>query len=196
MSAAVLGALISYMLINSFTPGPGNILTLNTMNRYGWKRGRRLFFGICCGYYCVQILCAAAVYGLSRWLTPALSVLRYIGGAYLIWLAIHIICSRPADDGEDTQPSFWTGFCLQFVNVKIYFYGMTALSGFIVPFYSGFLPLLTAELVIATVGSIASLTWAFFGVRIRNIYTRYYRVVNWILGIFLLYCAYMMVMKG
>lgn len=35
MSAIVLGALISYMLVSSFTPGPGNILTLNTMTNFG-----------------------------------------------------------------------------------------------------------------------------------------------------------------
>lgn len=193
MSAAVLGALISYMLVSSFTPGPGNILTLNTMTHYGWKKGRILFAGICCGYYCVQILCAFTIYCLSRWMMPVLSVLRYIGAVYLIWLAVHFIRSRPDYDDESRKPSFWTGFLLQFVNVKIWFYGMTALSSYIVPYYSGLLPLLIAELIIATVGSFASLTWALLGVSIKNIYSAHYRVVNWILGGFLFYCAAMMV---
>lgn len=193
MSAAVRWALISYMLVSSFTPGPGNILTLNTMTRYGWRKGRRLFTGICVGYYVVQILCAFAIYGLSRFLMPALSVLRYIGAAYLIWLTVHIIRSRPEYDDKAKKPSFWTGFLLQFVNVKIWFYGMTALSSYIVPYYSGLLPLLAAELVIATLGSLASLTWALLGVKIRNFYTAHYHAVNWILGAFLIYCALMMV---
>lgn len=192
MPAAVLSALISYMLVSSFTPGPGNILTLNTMTNYGWKKGCNLFYGICCGYYCVQIVCALAIYCLSRWLTPALEVLRYVGAAYLIWLTIHIIRSRPVEETESSRPSFWTGFVLQFVNVKIYFYGMTALNGYIVPYYSAFFSLLLAELVIATVGSLASLTWALLGVKIRGIYARYFRLINWIMGIFLLYCAFMM----
>lgn len=95
MPANALGALISYMLISSFTPGPGNILTLNTMTVYGWKKGRALFYGICAGYYCVQLICAFAIYGLSRYLAPVLSVVKYVGAAYLIWLAVHIIRSKP-----------------------------------------------------------------------------------------------------
>ena len=193
MTAAVRGALISYMLVSSFTPGPGNILTLNTMTRYGWNKGRRLFVGICFGYYCVQILCALTIYCLSRWMMPALSVLRYIGAAYLIWLAVQIVRSRPDYSGEEKKPSFWIGFLLQFVNVKIWFYGMTALSSYIVPYYAGLLPLFLSELIIATVGSAASLTWAFLGVKIRDIYSLHYRVVNGILCAFLIYCALMMV---
>ena len=193
MSAAVRWALISYMLVSSFTPGPGNILTLNTMTRYGWQKGRRLFAGICTGYYAVQILCAFAIYGLSRFLMPVLSILRYIGAAYLIWLTVHIIRSRPEYDDDVQKPSFWTGFLLQFVNVKIWFYGMTALSSYIIPYYSGLMPLLIAEFFIATLGSAASLTWALLGVKIRNIYAAHYRIVNWILGVFLIYCAFMMV---
>lgn len=124
---------------------------------------------------------------------PVLSVLRYIGAVYLIWLAIHIIRSKPNYSDEDRKPSFWTGFLLQFVNVKIWFYGMTALSSYIVPYYSGLWPLLIMELIIATVGSVASLTWALLGVSIKNIYSAHYRAVNWILGLFLIYCAIMMV---
>ncbi|MEI3504124.1 MAG: hypothetical protein V8Q42_10905 [Anaerovoracaceae bacterium] len=46
----------------AFTPGPGNILALNTITNYGWKKGRPLFFGIFAGYYCVQTICAIFVY--------------------------------------------------------------------------------------------------------------------------------------
>lgn len=152
-----------------------------------------MFFGICCGYFCVQILSAFTIYGLSRWMMPALSALRYIGVAYLIWLAVHIIRSSADYSDEAGDPSFWTGFLLQFVNVKIWFYGMTALSSYIVPYYSGLLPLLIAELIIASLGSAASLTWAVLGVKIRNIYATHYQVINWILGGFLVYCAFMMV---
>lgn len=195
MSANVLGALISYMLISSFTPGPGNILTLNTMTVYGWKKGRALFYGICVGYYCVQLLCAFAIYGLSRYLTPVMSVVKYVGTAYLLWLAVHIIRSKPESSSEKHNPSFWTGFLLQFVNIKIFFYGMTALSGYIVPYNDTLLALVVTELIIATVGSFASLTWAFLGVKIQHIYEKHYKFISWLLGAFLVYCAISMALS-
>ena len=191
-SSAVI-ALVSYMLINSFTPGPGNILTLTTMTNYGWKKGSKLFRGIICGYYVVQAICAVAIYALSVYLEPALNVIKYIGAAYLIWLAVHIARSKPDDTGKAKEPKFLTGFLLQFVNVKIYFYGMTCLAGFVQPYYSSFLALFLMEMIIATVGSIASLTWAGLGISIQKIYKKYYRIINIILALFLIYCAVMMV---
>lgn len=42
MTPATFTSLLGYMLACSFTPGPGNILALNTTSTYGWKRSRSL----------------------------------------------------------------------------------------------------------------------------------------------------------
>ncbi len=52
MNAAAFTSLLGYMIICSFTPGPGNILALNTISTYGWKRSRSLILGICLGICC------------------------------------------------------------------------------------------------------------------------------------------------
>ncbi len=194
MPASVLQALIVYMLVSSFTPGPGNILALNTVTNYGWRQGKKLIYGIFTGYYAVQILCAFAVYGLSQALTSALAWMKYIGAVYLVWLAVHMALSRPAGESQGKAPSFWTGFVLQFVNVKIYLYGLSALSGYIAPWYGKLWQLLAAELIIATLGSFATLTWSFAGIRLRRFYEAHFRPVNIILGLFLLYCAVRMIL--
>lgn len=193
MPVSAITALSAYMLINSFTPGPGNILTLTTMTTYGWKKGKTLFFGIICGYYCVQAICATAIFGLYHYLSPVLTVLKYLGGVYLLWLAVHIAKSKPDESGDAKESSFWTGFLLQFANVKIYFYGMTCLAGYIVPYYDSFSALLGSEMIIATVGSLASLSWAWLGIKIQKIYKKHHKLINFILAVFLIYCAWTMV---
>lgn len=40
MTAFVIGNFLLYCLINAFTPGPGNILALNTVTNYGWRKGK------------------------------------------------------------------------------------------------------------------------------------------------------------
>ena len=47
------------------------------------------------------------------------------------FLAIHIAVSKPTEDTKSKSASFIKGFMLQFVNVKIYLFGITALTGFI-----------------------------------------------------------------
>lgn len=60
-------SLVVCMLVCSFTPGPGNILALNTTGTFGWKRSRPLILGICLGYAMVQTICSVALYQLNLW---------------------------------------------------------------------------------------------------------------------------------
>ena len=164
MPMAVLSNFLIYCVINAFTPGPGNILALNTVTNYGYKKGKPLFFGIFAGYYVVQILCAIFVYGVNSLLPNVMEVMKYIGAAYILWLAIHIAFSKPSTENAEQSASFLKGFMLQFVNVKIYMFGVTALTGYVVGYMSSFPALLFFELVIATIGTIATCTWTGLGI--------------------------------
>ena len=107
MPGYVLGNFFIYAIINAFTPGPGNILALNTVTNYGYKKGRSLFFGIFAGYYVVQIICALFVYGVSAFMPNILGIMKYIGAAYILWLAIHIAVSKPESESTEKSASFF-----------------------------------------------------------------------------------------
>ena len=190
MPMAVLSNFLIYCVVNAFTPGPGNILALNTVTNYGYKKGKPLFFGIFAGYYVVQILCAIFVYGVNSLLPNVMEVMKYIGAAYILWLAIHIAFSKKTSENTEQSASFLKGFMLQFVNVKIYMFGVTALTGYIVGYMSSFPTLLFFELVIATIGTIATCTWIGLGVLIQKFYLRHFRVINIILALTLLECVW------
>lgn len=190
MPLYAIGNFLIYCIINAFTPGPGNILALNTVANYGYKKGKPLFFGIFAGYYVVQILCAVFVYGVTTFLPNIMGVMKYIGAAYILWLAVHIAISKPTSESMEHSASFLKGFMLQFVNVKIYMFGITALTGYIVEFNSSFPALLFFELVIATIGTIATCTWIGIGVLMQKFYLEHYRIINIILALTLLECIY------
>ena len=181
-----------YAIVNAFTPGPGNILALNTVTNYGWKNGKRLFFGIFAGYYAVQIICAIFVYGVGTFLPNALHVMKYIGAAYILWLAIHIAVSKPEPAADTGSASFMKGFLLQFVNVKIYMFGITALTGFIAPYSTALMVVIGFELLIATIGTIATMTWIGVGILIQKVYLNHYRIINIILALTLGECIWSM----
>lgn len=190
MPGYVIGNFFIYSVINAFTPGPGNILALNTVTNYGWKKGTPLFFGIFSGYYVVQMICAVFVYGVSALLPGMLGGMKYVGAAYILWLAAHIAVSRPDRDGKERSASFLKGFMLQFVNVKIYLFGITALTGYVTN-YSTALPVLVFfEFVIATIGTAATSAWIGAGMAIQKVYLRHYRLINIFLAVTLLECVY------
>ena len=192
MPGYIIGSFLIYSVINAFTPGPGNILALNTVTNYGYKKGRPLFWGIFAGYYVVQGICAVFVFGVSTFLPDVLGIMKYIGAAYILWLAVHIAFSRPYTNSAEKSASFLKGFLLQFVNVKIYLFGITALTGYITDYSASLRVLLLFEFIIATIGTTATLTWIGMGVLIQNIYQKHYKAINVILALVLLECVYSM----
>ncbi|MCM3112424.1 LysE family transporter [Lederbergia lenta] len=189
MGVQVLYSFVIYVLINAFTPGPGNILALNTMTNYGWKKGKSLYFGIFTGYFFVQGLCALIIFGLENLINPIMTVLTYAGAIYIMWLAYQVAISRPDNKTAGKQPSFWIGFVLQIVNVKIFLFGITSLTGYVMPYYSSLGLLLFFEMIIAAIGSLATLTWIFFGGLFQKTYIKHFRVINIILALLLLQCV-------
>ena len=192
MPGYVLGNFFIYSVINAFTPGPGNILALNTVTNYGYKKGRPLYWGIFAGYYVVQVICAVFVFGVSTFLPDLLGIMKYIGAAYILWLAVHIALSKPTTGTVEKSASFLKGFLLQFVNVKIYLFGITALTGYVTEYSASLWVLLLFEIIIATIETIATLTWIGMGVLIQRAYQKYYRVINIILALTLSECVYSM----
>jgi cysteine/O-acetylserine efflux protein len=195
MTIATFTALIGYMLTSSFTPGPGNILALNTTSKFGWKRSKHMILGICFGYAFVQFLCTIALYQLNSILSPLLAILKYIGCIYMIWLAYQIYRSKPDSDVISKEPSFREGFLLQLVNVKIYFYITTLITAYFIPNISSLLGLFLAGAGAVSIGSIAALTWSILGITLQSFYRKHYKWINLILAIFLLYCAWNIIME-
>lgn len=195
MTISQLITLLGYMTVCSFTPGPGNLLALGTTSQYGWQKSRVLIFGICTGYAAVQAICTVCVLALNQTLTAALDILKYAGGLYMVWLAIHMMRSRPGRTSAETLPTFRQGFLLQLVNVKIYFYIITLLSVYFIPYASSGWGLVFDGIGAVALGSAATFAWAFLGIKLQAVYEKHYQVIHIILGAFLLYCAWSIV-KG
>ena len=188
MPAYVIGNFVLYCVINASTPGLGNILELNTVTNYGWKKGKPLCFGIFTGYYVVQLICAVFVFGIGAFLPSVLGVMKYIGAAYILWLAIHIAISKPQNDDDNRSASYMKGFLLQFINVKIYLFDMTALTGYVTDYHISLTALVITELFIATLGSFATLTWIGMGALIQKYYLKHYQIIYILLALTLVKC--------
>ena len=122
-------------------------------------------------------------------LAQALKILKYVGCIYMVWLAVHMMRSRPDISEEKQPPTFREGMLLQLVNVKIYFYILSLLSVYFIPNIPTVGGLVAAGIFAVSIGSLATIVWAALGAKLQNTYQRHYRVINIILGLFLIYCA-------
>ena len=62
----ILLSFAPYAFVTAYTPGPNNILALNTTSNYGWSSGRKLILGIGTGFICVMLVCAVGCFGLRN----------------------------------------------------------------------------------------------------------------------------------
>lgn len=122
------------MFLLAITPGPGVFATVSKALASGFKHALPVVFGIVVGDL---IFLLVAIYGLSMiaesfgWL---FSLIKYIGGGYLIWLGIGLWRAQSAQMDMSTTEiqsgrySFLAGLSITLGNPKV------------VLFYLGFLP--------------------------------------------------------
>lgn len=152
MTLPIFMTMFGYMLVSSFTPGPGNILALNTTLKGGFKNSKFLLMGIGAGYFMVQYICTGAVLLLDAVLEGVMVYVKYVGAVYLVWLAVHIFLSKKESQAQGGKSGFVSGFLMQLVNVKIYFYCTTLLSVYIVPNFNSWIFVLLMGLFVIFVG--------------------------------------------
>lgn len=190
--ASVVFSLVFYAFVSSITPGPGNVLALNTVSNYGIEKGKKLFLGIFAGNFIVQCSCAFIVSALAALLPKAMGIMKYIGAAYVIFLAVQMVLKKKPDMENSKSASFWKGLTLQLVNAKIYIFGVTALTGYITEYTRNIIELLLAEIIIAAVGSLCTTVWIFLGSFLKSFYQKHFRAVNIGMALTLGECVYSM----
>jgi threonine/homoserine/homoserine lactone efflux protein len=135
MTADQILALTVFAAVSSGTPGPNNLMLMTSGVNFGMKRSMPHLLGITLGFS-FMIFCVGM--GLQTMFTviPQLeTVLRYVGTAYLLWLAWKIANSGPISSGSGDGKSsgakpmgFWAAAAFQWVNPKAWFMAISAIT--------------------------------------------------------------------
>lgn len=176
--------------ITVWSPGPNNIMLLSSASKYGIKKNLKFMLGIWTGSLSLMILCGIFCRGLTAIVPGIQPVMKYVGAAYLVYLAYLTFRRLPPGEGSaEKEPSYPMGIFLQLVNVKIIIYGLTMFSSFILPYEQRPLILLFFAFYLMVLGAIGNLIWAFAGNVLKRFYSSNYRVMNTIMALLLVWCA-------
>ncbi len=129
------------LLVFNLTPGPDLLFTLTRTLQLGRRAGIAAAFGI--GSGCL-VHTAAAAFGLAALLAAsaeAFTVVRWIGAAYLLWLAIGLLRAGPVLEAAASAPAgaaaispwriFRQGFLTNALNPKVAIFFLAFLPQFI-----------------------------------------------------------------
>ena len=117
----------------SFTPGPNTTLSTALAANHGFRRALPFACAVTFGWSVLLVVCALGL-GALVVAVPLLSlIIKLVGVAYLLWLAVKIAGSRQLSQADASRLSvtFWQGVALQFVNIKAWMLALAIVSGWI-----------------------------------------------------------------
>jgi len=152
MSSINFGALLSFVLITTFTPGPNNISSSSMGILYGYQRSLNYLLGIASGFFGIMLLSGLISRTLYT-LFPAIEgVLRIVGTLYILWLAYKSLKTSYTFDLEKTPPlGFLNGVFLQAVNPKAWVYGLTLYTTFLASITGNWMLLVPSAILLALI---------------------------------------------
>lgn len=192
MTLSLYLSFVAYACATTFLPGPNNVLLLSSAGQFGLKKCFRLLFGIWTGLVTVMLLAGTFCTVLQAVIPKIAPYFKYVGAAYILYLAWQTFKRKPGKGTAETDEKtlrFLNGFMLQFLNVKVIMLGLASFPGYFMPYASNPLIIVLFAVTMAACCGTGNLIWGIAGSLIFPIYSKYYKVINLIMALMLVYCA-------
>ncbi len=162
-------AFASFAFVSSITPGPNNAMLLASGVNYGFRRTLPHIAGISLGCMVMLVLVGLGLGEVFASLPQFYAVLRYVGAAYLLWLAWTIARAGPmADRASERRPlTFWQAAAFQWVNPKAWIIVVGAVSTY-APQDDLVQNIIVLALLLGLVNAPSLCVWAGFGTVLRR----------------------------
>ncbi len=160
----------SLAIAASFTPGPNNIMITASGANFGYLRSVPHMLGVTFGF---PVMLVALAFGLGEvfhnW--PVIhDVLRYLGGAFLLYMAWRIAASGRSEVKQRRKPlTFLQASAFQWINPKGVLFAVSVIATFTAD-AANFQQRILAMALITWFTAFASInTWCIFGIGIRRV---------------------------
>lgn len=179
MPISLIPSFLIYCFVGAITPGPANLCSLGAALRYGRGPALRQWRGLFCGFFLDSMGAVAVTWLLGAALDRYVGALSWVGAAYLLWMAWHMLRPGGADpDRDPAAPTFLTGLLVNLTNVKVIIFCIAALSGYVLPYNSSIWALLAVGLFLPFTGPAANLAWLFAGAALQKLFANHRKAVD------------------
>ncbi len=189
MPYALLPTLLLQILIVGYTPGPANIYSLAVSLRHGRKDSLVMWLGLLTGFSIAVTVMAVLTHFIGIVFGEYVVYLRYIGAAYILYLAYRIYNSQGLASEKNRECSFWSGMLVQMTNAKMLLFDLTVFSTFVLPYSHRLVDLLEVSAWLTLAGPGGNLVWLMAGTYLKKFFVRYGRQVDVVSAVALFFCA-------
>lgn len=181
---------LSYAIVTAATPGPNNLMSMSNGSRLGFRRALPFNLGIWAGFSDAMLLCTFFCSSLTAAIPKIKTPMLIAGALYMLVLAWKTFRSNSVIEEKHSRSGFFSGLILQFVNPKLYIYGIVSMEAYILPYYQERREVLVLfALLLAFIGFAFTLCWSLFGSAFKLLFSKYAKVTNTVMALLLVYCA-------
>lgn len=168
MSTEQLSALLMLAIVGSFTPGPNTTIATVTGAHHGVRATVPHMLGVPFGFATMLLAAALGVGAIVLSAPWLLEVLKWVGIAYLVWIAWQIARSGASSSDSAIRPfRFWQSVAFQYVNPKAWMLVMATAATFMGGTFSTHRVLVV--IAVFALAAFASLVlWASVGAGLRQ----------------------------
>lgn len=186
--------MLVYIAVSCFTPGPNNLMVMYLSARYGFKGSYKFMTASCICFLLKMLICGALNLALASAIPAAVPYLKWIGVAYMLYLAINIFLNGYKKQGEreETSPAestYRSGILLQVLNIKSWVFALSVFSIYVVPFTNSTGDIFICSLLSTAAMVVATLLWALCGQGISKLYNKHIRICSVLMVLSLVWCA-------
>lgn len=122
--------------------------------------------------------------------------LRYVGAAYLLWLAVNMFLPKKKTNGGNRECTFVNGFLVQLTNSKMLLFEISVYSAFVLPYSSSLFDMFKTTLLLLISGPGANLVWLLIpGDHFREYYEKHRIKFDAVMSLCLVLCAVLIVIQ-
>lgn len=188
-----LSSLLIYMAVSSVTPGPNNLMSMYLGIHHGLRGSTKFLAGSALTLLLKALICGGLNVLLAKWLPAASVYLKWLGAAYMLYLAFCMAKSGfQKDVGQEKQGenTFMAGVLLQCLNMKSWLSALSMFSVYVMPFTTGFSAVAGVSLAFCLLILLSSVIWCLFGQSIRRLYEKWRLPISLLMAASLVFCAW------
>ena len=163
-------SLLSFSISMAITPGPNNVMVTASGVNFGYKKTLPHILGITFGFPVMIVLIGLGLGSVFKSFPVIHHILKYIGAAYLLYLAWKIASFSSVDNnGDRDKPfTFLQAVLFQWVNPKAWSIAVGAIAAFTSVDNNVFFEVLLIALVFCMICFPCVSLWALIGMNIKR----------------------------
>lgn len=189
MPISLIPSLLLAILAVGYSPGPANLYSLACCLKFGRRKALKMWRGLLTGFSIGAVIMVVLTHLLGEIMGDYVIYLKYIGAAYILWLAWKMWRFSGQNNTEAQECTFTSGMIVQLTNAKMLLFELTAFSVYVLPYSDRIADLFVVAALLLIAGPGANLVWLYAGAYLRRFFSKYQKQVDLVMAILLALCA-------